>query len=151
MLRRSWEPVAWRWRAFRRDDSHGCRRFKIFRSGVMARISWCRGIFEMFTGIIEHLGRIESLKRSEAGGRLRINLRGAASIASDLKIGSSIAVNGCCLTAVEIGNEFFSADLSAETLQRTSFAEADDGSTVNLELPLAAGAQLGGHFVQGHI
>jgi riboflavin synthase len=105
----------------------------------------------MFTGIIEHLGRIESLKRSEAGGHLRVSLAGKAPLALKLKIGSSIAVNGCCLTAVETGKDFFSADLSAETLQRTSFAEVEDGCTVNLELPLAAGAQLGGHFVQGHV
>ncbi|HEV2490571.1 MAG TPA: riboflavin synthase [Candidatus Acidoferrales bacterium] len=105
----------------------------------------------MFTGIIEHLGRIDSLRRTEAGGRLRVSLSDAASLVPKLKIGSSIAVNGCCLTAVEIGKDFFSADLSAETQQRTSFAEAAEDSLVNLELPLAAGAQLGGHFVQGHI
>lgn len=105
----------------------------------------------MFTGIIEHLGRIDSLKRTEAGGRLRVTFVGSSPPAPKLKVGSSVAVNGCCLTAVEIGKDFFSADLSAETLQRTSFAEAAKGSLVNLELPLATGAQLGGHFVQGHV
>ncbi|HEV2183545.1 MAG TPA: riboflavin synthase [Candidatus Acidoferrales bacterium] len=105
----------------------------------------------MFTGIIEHLGRIESLKHTDAGGRLRIGLGGASSITSDLKIGSSIAVNGCCLTVVEAGSDFFCADLSAETLQRTSFAETKAEDMVNLELPLSAGARLGGHFVQGHV
>lgn len=105
----------------------------------------------MFTGIIEHLGRIQSLKRTGTGGRLRIDLAGAAAIASELRPGSSVAVNGCCLTAVEIDNRSFCADLSEETLQRTSFAEAKEGAVLNLELPLAANARLGGHFVQGHV
>ncbi|HKW88542.1 MAG TPA: riboflavin synthase [Candidatus Acidoferrales bacterium] len=105
----------------------------------------------MFTGIIEHLGKIESLRRTEAGGRLQIGLAEAARVREDLKIGSSIAVNGCCLTAVETGGNSFCADLSPETLQRTSFADAKEGDVVNLELPLSAGARLGGHFVQGHV
>lgn len=105
----------------------------------------------MFTGIIENLGKIKSLKRTGANGKLRIGFAGAAQMTSDLKIGSSIAVNGCCLTAVEIGSDFFCADLSEETLRRTSFAESEPGDTVNLELPLSANARLGGHFVQGHV
>ena len=105
----------------------------------------------MFTGIIEHLGKIELLKHSEAGGRLHIHFGKGASIASELKIGSSIAVNGCCLTAIELGSDNFSADLSPETLQKTSFGEIASGKLVNLELPLAADARLGGHFVQGHV
>lgn len=105
----------------------------------------------MFTGIIEHLGKIDSLSNTEAGGRLRVSLVGTAPIAAELKIGSSIAVNGCCLTAVEIGGDFFCADLSQETIERTSFAETGVGRLVNLELPLAAAARLGGHFVQGHV
>jgi riboflavin synthase len=105
----------------------------------------------MFTGIIEHLGKMDSLVRSNEGARLRVNLAAAKPVAKELKIGSSIAVNGCCLTAVEIGKDFFAADLSAETLQRTSFDGQTKGRAVNLELPLAAGARLGGHFVQGHI
>jgi len=105
----------------------------------------------MFTGIIEHLGKIESLKRSEAGGQLRIRPAGTAPFPSTLTVGSSIAVNGCCLTAVKTGDDFFCADLSTETLQRTSFGNARDGSLLNLELPVPAGAPLGGHFVQGHV
>lgn len=105
----------------------------------------------MFTGIIEHLGKIESLSRTQEGGRLKINLTDAKKLAHELAIGASIAVSGCCLTVVEHGRGFFSADLSRETLERTSLGELPSGRVVNLELPLAAGARLGGHFVQGHV
>lgn len=105
----------------------------------------------MFTGIIEYLGKIDSLERLKEGARIRIHLEGANAIAKELKIGSSLAVNGCCLTATEIGKDFFAADLSPETLARTSFGHAKKANIVNLELPLAAGARLGGHFVQGHV
>lgn len=105
----------------------------------------------MFTGIIDFLGKIDSLERAKDGARLRIDLADAKAIAKELKIGSSIAVNGCCLTAIEIGKDFFAAELSHETLARTSFGHAKQGRVVNLELPLAAGARLGGHFVQGHV
>ncbi len=105
----------------------------------------------MFTGIIEHLGKIESLTRGDGGGRLKINLADPKKLAQELAIGSSIAVNGCCLTVVAHDAKSFAADLSTETLEKTSFAEMAPGRIVNLELPLAAGARLGGHFVQGHV
>jgi len=105
----------------------------------------------MFTGITEHTGKIESLERREDGGRLRVRLAGAAEIAGEMKLGDSISVNGCCLTVVEFDAEHFSADLSGETLRRTSFGEKKAGDLVNLERPLALGARLGGHFVQGHV
>ncbi|HWG59261.1 MAG TPA: riboflavin synthase [Candidatus Acidoferrales bacterium] len=105
----------------------------------------------MFTGITEHAGTIESLDRSETGGKLRVSLAKATELARDMKLGDSIAVNGCCLTVVEFGAAYFSADLSAETLRRTSFGEKSPGDKVNLERPIAAGARLGGHFVQGHV
>ncbi|MFZ0638237.1 MAG: riboflavin synthase [Candidatus Acidiferrales bacterium] len=105
----------------------------------------------MFTGIIEHLGKIESLTRNAEGGRLKIHLADAKKLAHELAIGSSIAVNGCCLTIVEHNAKSFAADLSTETLEKTSFGEMAAGRIVNLELPLAAGARLGGHFVQGHV
>jgi len=76
---------------------------------------------------------------------------GADGIARDVKLGDSIAVNGCCLTVVEFDAGHFSADLSGETLRRTSLSEKKAGDLVNLERPLAAGARLGGHFVQGHV
>jgi riboflavin synthase len=105
----------------------------------------------MFTGIIEQAGKIESLARDANGGRLRVSLAGAQEIAAEMKLGDSIAVNGCCLTVIEFDSAHFSADLSLETLQRTSFGEKESGDLVNLERPLAAGARLGGHFVQGHV
>jgi riboflavin synthase len=105
----------------------------------------------MFTGIIEYLGTIDTLARHKNGARLKMDLTDAKSVAAEAKIGASIAVNGCCLTVVENGKDFFSADLSAETLRRTSFAKAATGRVANLELPLQAGARLGGHFVQGHV
>lgn len=105
----------------------------------------------MFTGITEHVGKIDSLERSTDGGRLRVNLAGAAEISAQMKLGDSISVSGCCLTVVEFGAEHFSADLSGETLRRTSLGEKKPGGLVNVERPLAASARLGGHFVQGHV
>src|ERR1700691_1691646 len=115
----------------------------------------------MFTGITEQVGQIESLDHSATGGRLRISFRGAAAsdsapgndspITKDTKLGDSISVNGCCLTVVEFTASHFSADLSGETLRRTNFGEKKTGHLVNLERPLAAGARLGGHFMQGHV
>ena len=105
----------------------------------------------MFTGIVEHLGKMESLDRTPQGGRLRVNLADAPEIAASIKIADSIAVNGCCLTVVEISDGIFAADLSVETLRRTSLDEMKPGQPVNLERPLAANARLGGHFVQGHV
>ena len=102
----------------------------------------------MFTGIIEHLGTIESLNLHEAGGRLTIN---APSVAPHLAISNSIAVNGCCLTVVELNKQTFSADLSAETLRKTSLGSWKSGQHVNLEQPLTAGKEFGGHFVLGHV
>ena len=106
----------------------------------------------MFTGIIEHVGRVESLNTALDGAaqssRLRVH---AGPLAASLAVSNSIAVNGCCLTVVEITGEAFAADLSSETLSRTSFGEIKPGTRVNLERPLAAGKEFGGHFVQGHV
>lgn len=104
----------------------------------------------MFTGIIERVGKIESLDATSEGGRLRVNF-GAAWGSSPLKISDSIAVNGCCLTVTALDADTFSADLSGETLRRTALGEKKQGAPVNLERPLAAGDRLGGHFVQGHV
>lgn len=105
----------------------------------------------MFTGIIEATARIEALDHSPAGGRLRVDLSAVPELAAALRVSDSIAVNGCCLTAVECDARGFSADLSGETLRRTSFGERKAGDIVNIERPLAASARLGGHFVQGHV
>jgi riboflavin synthase len=102
----------------------------------------------MFTGIIEHQGTIESLDRSNSGGRIRVRV---PQLAPTLAVSASIAVNGCCLTVVQRNGEGFSADLSPETLRRTTFAEMKSGARVNLEKPLTAGQELGGHIVQGHV
>jgi len=102
----------------------------------------------MFTGIIEHLGAIESLKLHDQGGRLTIH---APTVASHLAIANSIAVDGCCLTVVELDKERFSADLSTETIRKTSIGEWKTGKRVNLEQPMTAGKEFGGHFVLGHV
>jgi riboflavin synthase len=115
----------------------------------------------MFTGITEQVGKIESLDHSETGGHLRVSFSGTATpgrasendaaIGQGTKLGDSISVNGCCLTVVEFDARGFTADLSGETLGRTNFGEKKRGHLVNLERPLAAGARLGGHFMQGHV
>jgi riboflavin synthase len=107
----------------------------------------------MFTGIIEAAGKIEALDRAKNGdsARLRVAFDPGSEVASGMKLGDSIAVNGCCLTVVDFDASRFDADLSGETLQRTSFGEKKSGDVINLERPLVAGARLGGHFVQGHV
>jgi riboflavin synthase len=102
----------------------------------------------MFTGIIEHSGIIHSLKSSAAGGRITIEAR---TLAQQLAVSNSIAVNGCCLTITAIKEDKFSADLSAETLRKTALSELCAGVQVNLEQPLTAGKEFGGHFVLGHV
>ncbi len=102
----------------------------------------------MFTGIIEHLGTVDSLKLNAAGGKLTVV---APTVTPHLAVSSSIAVNGCCLTIVAAANGKFSADVSAETLRKTSINEWQAGSIVNLEQPLIAGKEFGGHFVLGHV
>ncbi len=102
----------------------------------------------MFTGIIEHLGTIDSLKLHADGGRLTIH---APAVAPHLAIANSIAVDGCCLTVVAIEGERFSADLSTETIRKTSMGGWKRGTRVNLEQPMTAGKEFGGHFVLGHV
>ena len=106
----------------------------------------------MFTGIIEHTGTIEALVLNEDGGRVTIH---APSVAPSLAVSNSIAVNGCCLTIVDLRHSRFSADLSGETIRKTSFGAKTgalaQGARVNLEQPLTAGKEFGGHFVLGHI
>jgi len=102
----------------------------------------------MFTGLVEYIGVVESLERGEQGARIRVQ---AGPLIKGLEKSGSIAVNGCCLTAVDIQKESFAADLSGETLHRTSLGEIKAGMRVNLERPLTANKELGGHFVQGHV
>ena len=102
----------------------------------------------MFTGIIEHTGKLDSLELQAEGGRLTIL---APELAPSLAASNSIAVNGCCLTVTSADGMRFAADLSGETIRRTSFGELKPGARVNLERPLTAGKEFGGHFVQGHV
>jgi len=102
----------------------------------------------MFTGIIEELGRVESLHSRPAGARLELGCR---EVLGDLKPGASVAVNGACLTAVDIRANSFSADIAPETLRLTNLGDLRVGSLVNLERALSPGGRLGGHLVQGHI
>ena len=102
----------------------------------------------MFTGIIEHLGTIKTLSLDEQGGRITIQ---APSLAASLAVSASIAVNGCCLTVAACDKKTFSADLSPETLNKTTFPSLNEGDRVNLEQPLTAGKEFGGHFVLGHV
>lgn len=102
----------------------------------------------MFTGIIEELGMVDSLVKQTAGARLRVR---CARVLEDLKQGSSIAVNGVCLTAVELSRDSFAADLAPETLRRSNLGDLEAGSRVNLERPLSPTDRLSGHIVQGHV
>lgn len=103
----------------------------------------------MFTGIILAVGHISEINRQGGDSRLKIDT-GKLSL-SDSLIGDSIAVNGVCLTAVELGEYFFYADVSNETLSRTTLKSAKTGCAVNLELALTPTTRLGGHIVSGHV
>ena len=102
----------------------------------------------MFTGIVEELGKVAALEPHATGARLMVNAR---LVTEDLAAGESIAVNGVCLTAVEISGGGFTADLAPETLKRSNLGDLQPGSLVNLERPLAVGDRLSGHMVQGHV
>jgi len=102
----------------------------------------------VFTGIIEELGRIASLEKLEQGMRLNIS---CSLVASDTRDGDSIAVNGVCLTALNITASSFSADVSPETLSRSTLGLLSVGSPLNLERSVTPSTRLGGHIVQGHV
>ncbi|MEV8345781.1 riboflavin synthase [Streptomyces niveus] len=102
----------------------------------------------MFTGIVEELGEVTAVEN--LGDSSRFRLRGPA-VTEDAKHGDSIAVNGVCLTVVDLAEGEFTADVMAETLNRSSLGALVPGSRVNLERPMAVGDRLGGHIVQGHV
>lgn len=106
----------------------------------------------MFTGIIEETGMVEKIKRGAKAITLAIRAKDAA---RGLKIGGSLAVNGCCLTATKIAghgkSKILQFDLLEETWRKTNFQFLKKGSLVNLERPLRAGGEFGGHFVTGHV
>jgi len=102
----------------------------------------------MFTGLIEDLGRVESLEsgEEEGGARLRIATR----LAGEIGEGDSVAVNGVCLTATSVDSSGFATEAMNQTLRVTAIGAIDVGDRVNLELAMKAGDRLGGHIVQGH-
>ncbi|MFJ3703879.1 MULTISPECIES: riboflavin synthase [unclassified Streptomyces] len=102
----------------------------------------------MFTGIVEELGEVTAVEKLDDASRFR--LRGPV-VTEGAKHGDSIAVNGVCLTVVDLGENEFTADVMAETLDRSSLGALAPGSRVNLERPMALGGRLGGHIVQGHV
>lgn len=102
----------------------------------------------MFTGIIEEIGRIVSIKKGPQSLVLTI---GGNIIFSDLKIGDSVAVNGVCLTATTIGNKQFTADVMPESISMTTFTNLKVNQPVNLERAMIANGRFGGHIVAGHV
>lgn len=98
----------------------------------------------MFTGIVEELGRV----RARAGHRFEFS---ASTVLADARVGDSIAVNGCCLTVVALGPDWWAADAVDETLTRTNLCDLAPGDVVNLERPVRMADRLGGHLVQGHV
>jgi len=98
----------------------------------------------MFTGLVEELGRLEA----RHGGRFTFF---SPVVTADAEVGGSIAVNGCCLTVVALGDGIWEADVVDETLSRTNLGDLVPGDPVNLERPLRMGDRLGGHLVQGHV
>jgi riboflavin synthase len=102
----------------------------------------------LFTGIVEETGRIASFDRVGKGARIRVS---CARVLDDATTGSSIAVNGVCLTALDLRQDSFAADLAPETMARTSLGDLQTGSLVNLERPMQPSGRLSGHIVQGHV
>ena len=102
----------------------------------------------MFTGLVEALGRVESVEDEGSGRRFRLDW---PDLSGSLSLGESIAVNGCCLTVVERDGSRFDVQAGPETLLRTNLGSKAAGDVVNLERSLRVGDRLGGHFVQGHV
>lgn len=101
----------------------------------------------MFTGLVEDSATVRRIDRRPDGVRLSLE----TSLASELREGDSIAVNGVCLTAAAVADGGFEADVMAETVRRSSLGALREGDPVNLELPVRASDRLGGHIVQGHV
>ena len=100
----------------------------------------------MFTGLVEDLGEVISLVKTTGGGKLAIR-----TILEDIRVGDSVAVNGTCLTAIEVKENIITFDVSPETFRRTNLGLLSRGDRVNLERALRADSRLGGHFVLGHV
>lgn len=102
----------------------------------------------MFTGLVEEVGRIQTISKS--GEAMVLGISGSV-VLGDLKIGDSVSVNGVCLTAIQIGTKDFKVDVMPETFRSTNLKELRSGSRVNLERAMAASGRFGGHIVQGHV
>lgn len=102
----------------------------------------------MFTGIIEEIGQIKNFKKYSHGAKITIQCE---KVLCETNPGDSISVNGCCQTVVDQGKDYFTADISDETLKVTNLANIKNGAYVNLERALTLQSRLGGHIVQGHI
>lgn len=102
----------------------------------------------MFTGIIEEVGKVTAIQQQGEKRRLAVS---CSKLLPELKQGDSMAVSGVCLTAVDLSNRSFTADLAQETWRRTSFSRIREGALVNLELPMRANGRFDGHVVQGHV
>ncbi len=102
----------------------------------------------MFTGIIEEVGKVTAIRQQGEKRRLTVS---CSKLLPELKQGDSMAVSGVCLTAVDLTNNSFTADLAQETWKRTSFSRIHEGALVNLELPMRANGRFDGHVVQGHV
>jgi riboflavin synthase len=102
----------------------------------------------MFTGIVVEVGTVISRQPTPTGARLAVAAR---TVLDDLSEGDSVAINGACMTAIDIGPEGFAVDVVHESLGRTNLGDLTEGASVNLERPLAASGRLDGHFVQGHV
>jgi riboflavin synthase len=102
----------------------------------------------MFTGLVQCLATVREVRTREPGRELRI---AAPQIAAEARVGDSIAVNGCCLTIVEIAGDDLAFEAGPETLSRTNLGQLQPGSQVNLEASLRVGDPLGGHYVTGHV
>lgn len=105
----------------------------------------------MFTGIVTALGTILEINPIGAGKDMRLVIHSPWPDTGSIPLGASIACSGCCLTAVELGADWFAADASAETLSRTTMGQWRIGSRINLERSLKVGDELGGHLVSGHV
>ncbi len=102
----------------------------------------------MFTGIVEEMGSVKTLRREAGAARLTVS---ASTVIGGTAVGDSICVNGVCLTVVEMGKADFSADVAVETLKVTNLGELKTGAQVNLERALQLSARIGGHLVTGHV
>lgn len=105
----------------------------------------------MFTGIVTGLGTVRAITPLGAGSDMRLVIATPWADTAAIPLGASIACSGCCLTAVELGPDWFAVDASAETLSKTTLGAWQVGTRVNLERPLKVGDELGGHIVAGHV